>query len=147
MNEVKPKRKKKSRARSFAAWLSSFTLCCCCMPNFGPPARMPPIVIQQPAPQPLPQPKPPPIVQPPIVQPPIVDPKANLRITRANFNRLKDGMSLQEVEAIIGPNIQKIDQNGLGVWDKYPNTPGRTRMTITFFQGRLNTKVYFSTED
>jgi hypothetical protein len=74
--------------------------------------------------------------------------KTDNRVSRMNFNRLREGMNLNEVRSIIGPGPQQLDpQNGTGMWEKYPAQPGRTRIVVSFTNGRLNSKNFISAEE
>jgi hypothetical protein len=94
------------RIRAFAAWLGSFTACCCCMPGgvVQNPNPGPPIVIGEQPPQP----------KPPIDKTDGDDGKklekpkkkkagGDTKVTRANFDKIQNGMTIAQVEAILGP--------------------------------------------
>src|ERR1043166_5824543 len=83
------------RARSFAAWISSFTFCCCCINPFG---FRGPVVVPQPV-----------HINEPQVQIELPRPKKTekvggiTKVTRANFDLIQNGMTIAQVEAILGP--------------------------------------------
>ncbi|MBI3822896.1 MAG: hypothetical protein HY289_09510 [Planctomycetes bacterium] len=78
------------RARSFSAWLSSVTFCCCCIfPQAG----------QDPQPN---------VFAPNDAQPQAQNPQAKKggagdpRITADNYEKVRDGMTIAQVQAILG---------------------------------------------
>ncbi|MBI3822895.1 MAG: hypothetical protein HY289_09505 [Planctomycetes bacterium] len=95
------------RVRSFAAWISSFTFCCCCFPRV-PVGNPEPIVINMQQPQIN--------VQPPKTektsgkktpddQPPDI---GGGQPTRANFEKIKENMTLAQVRALLGPGTEDL---------------------------------------
>jgi hypothetical protein len=140
----------RSRVRAFAGWLSSFTICCGCCCNL--PAQIFQAQMQQIPVQPIEIPDaPPPPPQKKIEDffkkndkgnPPAPQPG---KVTRANFERIRDGMTLQEVEAILGPGGQIAAVGNLRTlnWANFFPGPAQRAIsiTITFMDNRVSQKV------
>ena len=84
------------RARSFTAWISSFTFCCCCVNPF---ALQGPVVVPQPVVVHVPQPGP----EQPKTKKKTEKAGGETKVTRANFDLIQNGMTIAQVEAILGP--------------------------------------------
>jgi hypothetical protein len=123
------------RFRAFAAWISSFMACCCCVPGvFNP---NPVVVIPQ---------------QGPINEPQNVridggeemkKPAKVERISRANFERIQDGMTMQEVMDILGNGTEQVTKSKAAIrqliWRRQGDGQD-VRIIVTFAQGRVTNK-------
>ncbi len=127
------------RVRAFAAWIGSFTFACCCCTPF----------IQDPKPgqdggvqQQMEQKKSP-------------DDKTDgddgkkksakeERISRANFNKIQDNMTIKEVQAILGPGTEPATKAKAAIRQFMWRGTGerqQIRITVTFDQGRMTNKT------
>lgn len=113
------------RFRAFSAWLSSVSFCCCCIfpnamdRNVGRNVPNPPAVNNRPG------------------------PGADARINAANYEKIRNGMTIAEVQGILGPGeeIGTLPGDQEREFEWVSNAGGRERViTVIFENGRVVSK-------